>query len=108
MRVFLAILLRCVLALGLGFAPVANAFDMAAMMIDQEDAPPCHTPCPDQQNPAGECCGGGGHCHCVMATALPVDQAVNASPCMPSDHPQTIRQLTLHQSIVPDTPPPRV
>ncbi len=112
MRVFLAIMFRCVLALGLGFVPVANAFDMLAMTQtspSQEDAPPCHMPCHDQQNGNDKCHGGSGqgHCHCAMATALPVALPGMAHPIMPSDHPQTVRHLTLQQSVIPDTPPPR-
>lgn len=109
MHTFLAILFRCVLALGLGFVPVANAFDMLAMTQTthpQEDVPPCHTPSQDQQKSDGKCCGIG-HCHCAMATALPVTLPAIAHPIMPSDHPQTVRQLALQQSVVPDTPPPR-
>lgn len=107
MRVFLAILFRCVLALGLGFIPVANAFDMAAMAATEEDAPPCHAHDQDQQKHDGKCCGSTGHCHCAMANALPAGMPVIAHPIMPSDHPQTVRQLTLEQSVSPDTPPPR-
>lgn len=107
MRVFLAILFRCVLALGLGFVPVANALDMATMTASQDDVPPCHAPSQDQQKSDGNCCGGAGHCHCAMATALPVELPIIAHPIMPSDHPQTVRPLTLQHPVVPDTPPPR-
>ena len=106
MRAFLAILLRCVLALGLGFIPVANALDMAAMSAPQEDVPPCHAPSQDSQHSTDKCCGSA-HCHCAMASALPVEPAVRAQPIMPSDHPLTVRPLTLEQSTSPDTPPPR-
>ncbi|MCP5279074.1 MAG: hypothetical protein H6935_12035 [Thiobacillus sp.] len=106
MQTFLAILFRCVLAFGLGFTPVANALDMAAMSAPQEDVPPCHAPSQDSQQSADKCCGAA-HCHCAMATALPAELPVVAHPIMPSDHPQTVRQLTLQQSVVPDTPPPR-
>lgn len=107
MRILLAILFRCVLALGLGFIPVANALDMAAMTATQEDAPPCHGSSQDQHQPDGKCCGGAGHCHCAMATALPAKLPVVAHPEMPTDHPQTARRLTLQQPVIPDTPPPR-
>lgn len=107
MQTFLAILFRCVLALGLGFVPVANAFDMAAMPAPQEDLPPCHTPSQDQPDPDSKCCGDGGQCHCAMSTALPADLAVVAHPVMPSDHPQTVRHLALQHPVIPDTPPPR-
>ena len=110
MRVFLAILFRCVLALGLGFVPVANALDMVAMTQTtpaQDDVPPCHAPSQDSQKPDGKCCGAAGHCHCAMATALPVELPTIAHPIMPSDHPQTVWPLTLQQPVVPDTPPPR-
>lgn len=107
MHTFLAILFRCVLALSLGFIPVANALDMAAMSAPQEDVPPCHAPNPDQQKTDGKCCGSAGHCHCAMSTALPAELPVVAHPIMPSDHPQTVRQLTLQQPVVPDVPPPR-
>lgn len=110
MRTYLAILFRCVLALGMGFVPVANAFDMVTLTQttpSQEDAPPCHAPKPDQQKTDGKCCGSIGHCHCAMATALPADLPVVAHPIMSSDHPLTVRQLTLEQPVVPDTPPPR-
>lgn len=107
MRVFLALLFRCVLALGMGFVPVANALDMAAMVAPQEDLPPCHTPSQDQPDPDGKCCGDVGHCHCAMSTALPAAMAVAAHPGTPSDHPQTARHLALQQPVIPDTPPPR-
>lgn len=110
MRTFLAILFRCVLALGMGFIPVANALDMAAMTQgtpSQENVPPCHAPSQDQHKLDGKCCGSVGHCHCAMATALPSALPVIAHPIMSSDHPQTARQLTLEQPAVPDTPPPR-
>lgn len=107
MRVFLAVLLRCVLALGLGFTPVANAFAMAAMTATQEDVPPCHSPCQGHQKTDGDAGSGGGHCHCAMATALPTAEPELAHPVMPSDHPQTVRQLALKQPVIPDTPPPR-
>jgi hypothetical protein len=117
MQTFLAILFRCILALGLGFTPVANALDMATMatpkpasqqQAQQEDVPPCHAHSHDQQKPNGKCCGGTGHCHCAMAYALPVELPLVAHPIMPSDHPQTVRLLTLEQSVIPDTPPPRI
>lgn len=107
MQTFLAILFHCALALGLGLVPVANAFDMAAMAAPQEDVPPCHAPSQDHQKPDGNCCGGIAHCHCAMATALPVARSIIAHPFMPSDHPQTVRPLTLQRPVVPDTPPPR-
>lgn len=107
MQTFLAILFRCVLALSLGFIPVANAFDMADMTTSQDDAPPCHAPDTDQHKPDGKCCGGVNHCHCAMANVLPTAMPVVAYPVMPSDHPQTARQLALQQPVIPDTPPPR-
>lgn len=107
MGTFLAVIFRCVLALGLGIIPVANAFDMVAMTESQEDVPPCHAHSPEQQKFDGKCCGGMGHCHCAMANVLPTAMPVVAHPIMPSDHPQTVRPLTLEQPVVPDTPPPR-
>jgi hypothetical protein len=112
MRNFLAFMFRCLLALSLVCLPVANAFAMGAMTASQgnaqarEDVPPCHTSGQDPREADGKCCGVG-HCHCAMANALPVDLPVVAARIMPSDHPQTVRPLTLQQSVVPDTPPPR-
>lgn len=108
MRTFLTILFRCFLALGLGFVPVANALNMAEMAIPQEKAPPCHTPSPEQDNPAGKCCGTASHCHCAMATTLPAGLPLITPPTLLSDHPQTVRLLVLEQSVIPDTPPPRI
>jgi hypothetical protein len=108
MRIVLTILFRCVLALGLGFTPVANALSMATMAVPQQEAPPCHTPSPEQQSPAGKCCGTASHCHCAMATALPAQLPASSLPNMPSDHPQTVQGVALEQPHIPDTPPPRL
>jgi hypothetical protein len=107
MQTFLAILFRGALAFSLAFVPVANALDMAAMTASPADAPPCHAPVQSHQDADGTCCGGGGHCHCAMTTALPARLSVIAHPARLSDHPQTARQLTLEQAVLPDTPPPR-
>ncbi len=107
MRVFLIILLRCVLALGLGFTPVANALSMATMAASQEDHPPCHAPV--QQHPDGKCCHAAGHqCHCAMSICLPADVAAVTPGTPPSDHPQTAHRLVLGQTSLPETPPPRL
>lgn len=108
MRLILAILFRCILALGLGFTPVANALSMAAPAAHAKDAPPCHAPCHDEQKPAGKCCGSANPCHCAMATALPATLPSFASPAGLADHPQTVRRFALEQSTIPDTPPPRL
>lgn len=114
MRIVLILFLRIALALGLAFVPVANAFNMAAMMQSTEDEgqTPCHmsnhAPNDTRQSPDNKCChGGGGQCHCAMATCLPTAGAGIAHASLPSDHPQTARSLTLGFSSVPDTPPPR-
>lgn len=107
MKTFLAILFRCVLALGLGFTPVANAFYMAAMAAPQEAVPPCHAPAQEAQKPDGKCCGSMSQCHCAMATALPASVAVVAHVLTPADHPQTVLRLPLEQPLTPETPPPR-
>ena len=105
MRDFLAILLRCVLVLGLAFVPVANALNMAAMAADQDDRPPCHAPV--QPPPDGKCCKAASQCHCAMSACLPAEVAA-ATPTLPcSDHPQTARRLALGPSATPETPPPR-
>jgi len=106
MRVFLAIVFRCVLALGLGFTPVANALEMAAMLAPQEDIPPCHAPSQDQHHADSKCCGTA-HCHCAMANALPMATVPAVRPVMASDHPLTVHQLALDNTLPPDTPPPR-
>lgn len=111
---FLALVFRCLLALCLGCLPVANAFAMGANTAvqenareaAQEDAPPCHTHSQERQDADGKCCSVE-HCHCAMANALPAQLSVVVARIMPSDHPQTVRPLTLQQSVVPDTPPPR-
>jgi hypothetical protein len=105
MRDFLAMLLRCVLVLGLACVPVANAMHMAAMAADQEDHPPCHAPV--QQNPDGKCCHGASQCHCAMSVCLPANIAAAAPTPSASEHPQTARRLALGLSAVPETPPPR-
>lgn len=110
MRAVMAILFRCVLALGLGFTPVANAFDMATLTAaphSREDAPPCHAHSQTQDVPDSKCHGGAGHCHCSIATALPAESPVITHTLMPPDHPQTARRLTLEHPLSPDTPPPR-
>ncbi len=119
MRLVLILFLRIALALGLAFVPVANAFNMAAMMQgteDEDQAPPCHMsnhmpnhmPDHTQQSPDDKCChGGGGHCHCAMATCLPTAGAGVARASLPSDHPQTAHSLALGFSTVPEPPPPR-
>lgn len=105
MRDFLTILLRCVLALGLAFVPVANALNMATIAASQEEHPPCHAPV--QQQPDGKCCHAAGQCHCAMSTCLPAAVAAVTPASTPSDHPQTARLLALGPSSVPETPPPR-
>ena len=107
MRLFLTMVFRCVLALGLGFTPVANALSMATMAVPQEEAPPCHNPNHEQQKPTGKCCGTTSQCHCAMATALPAALSLIAPPTLLSDHPQTVRLLALEHPVIPDTPPPR-
>lgn len=107
MRIFLTILFRCFLVLGLGLTPVANAMSMATMAVPREKAPPCHTPSPGQESPAGKCCGTASQCHCAMATALPAGLPPITPPTLLSDHPQTVRLLVLEQAVIPDTPPPR-
>lgn len=119
MRAVLILFLRIALALGLAFVPVANAFNMAAMMQgteDEDQALPCHmlnhvsdhAPDDSQYSPDNKCChGGGGQCHCAMATCLPTADTGVAHASLPSDHPQTARSLTLGFSSIPDTPPPR-
>ncbi|MEW5771360.1 MAG: hypothetical protein AB1831_13475 [Pseudomonadota bacterium] len=101
MRTFLAILLHCFLALGVGFVPVANAMNMAAMANQQQDLPPCHQHAKDKGTVAA------GHCHCAMTVALPAGLPPLQHPATPSDHPQTVRQLPLALAASPDTPPPR-
>jgi hypothetical protein len=112
MRFFLAILFRCVLALGLGFTPVANALSMAAMATPQpapqEDNPPCHAPSEDHKTSQDKCCGNVAQCHCAMATALPTCCATLPVPTVLSEHPQTARPFPHDHSIIPDTPPPRL
>lgn len=120
MRRVLILFLRILLAFGLAFVPVANAFNMAAMTRcteGQDQAPSCHMsghmsghssdhsqPGPDDK------CGHGGtahQCHCAMATCLPATAVIVVRASLPSDHPQTARSLALGLSAIPDTPPPR-
>jgi hypothetical protein len=108
MRLFLTVLLRCVLVLGLGFTPVANAVSMAALDSHPADAPPCHMPSHAQQKPDGKCCVASTQCHCAMAIVLPTVPATIATPRQQADHPQTVRLLALAQAVIPDTPPPRL
>lgn len=107
MRIFLAIAFRCVLVLGLGFTPIANALDMAAMSAPQKDVPPCHAPSHDSQKSDDTRCGGSGHCHCAMANALPSTTVSATKPALASDHPLTVPRLALGNTLSPDTPPPR-
>ena len=107
MRRFLALLLRCVLVLGLGFTPVANALNMAALDSTQAPESDCHAPCHKQHHPGHKCCTSTAHCHCATANALPVALPIPATPRPLSDHPQTVHLLTLQQTVTPDTPPPR-
>jgi hypothetical protein len=107
-RSFLILVLRCVLAFGLAFTPVANALNMSRMAISQEDRLPCHEPAQQQAEAAdASCCPSPSQCHCAMATCLPADVANVSSPSPLPDHPQTVRRLTLGLSSLPETPPPR-
>lgn len=106
MRAILAIAFRCVLALGLGFIPVANALDMASMMSSRGDIPPCHAPSQGQYPVDGKCCGTA-HCHCAMANVLPAVTVHVALPAVATPHPLTVHPLALEDTLPPDTPPPR-
>ncbi len=107
MRAFLALCLRCVLVLGLGFTPVANALNMATMAASQEETPPCHAPIHQPHHADGKGCNTAGQCHCAMAICLPAAVATGTHAAPPSDHPQTAHRLVLGQTFIPETPPPR-
>lgn len=107
-RSFLILALRCVLALGLAFTPVANALNMSRMATNQEDRLPCHEPAEQQADAAdSSCCNSASQCHCAMATCLPADVAIVPPAFLLPEHPQTVRHLTLGLSSLPETPPPR-
>ena len=106
MNQFLALLLRCVLVLGLGFTPVANALSMAALDSHRQGTPPCHVS--SHHQPDGKCGGATLHCHCAVANALPSAPAVIVAPLQRSNHPQTVHPLFLEQVVDPETPPPRI
>lgn len=107
-RSFLILLLRCVLAFGLAFTPVANALNMSRMAVSQEARLPCHEPAQQQSEPAdASCCASASQCHCAMATCLPADVAIVPLAFLLPDHPQTVRRLNLGLSSLPETPPPR-
>ena len=107
-RCFLLFLLRSVLALGLLFTPVANAFNMSGMATSQDDRLPCHESA-QQQTDADDasCCDTPSTCHCAMATCLPATLSVLPSAFVLPDHPQTVRRLVLGLASLPDKPPPR-
>ena len=107
MRVFLAILLRCALALGLAFVPVANALSMAAMAASHEELPSCHASVHPPQDTNGKNGHAAGQCHCAMAICLPATVCAVTHPGHPSDHPQTARRLALGQISIPEIPPPQ-
>lgn len=107
MRVFLDLLLRCVLAFGLVFVPVSNAMSMAAMAASHEDPPSCHASVQAQQNTDDKNAPAASQCHCAMAICLPTDAAAVTHPGPPSDHPQTVRRLDLGQVSIPEIPPPQ-
>lgn len=106
MRGFRALILYCVLALGLAFVPVANALNMAAMAVPQEPLPPCHAPAKPLPQPDGKCCQTASQCHCAVAVCLPTDAAAHGRAPNPSAHPQTARRFVLGQTGAPETPPP--
>jgi hypothetical protein len=105
MRDFLALFLRCALAFGLAFVPVANAVNMAAMDAGREDRPPCHAPVQKHQD--GKCSHAASQCHCAMSACLPAELTSATPTPPPSDHPQTARRLALGLTSLPETPPPR-
>lgn len=104
----LTLLLRCALALGLAFTPVANALNMSRIANHQEHRLPCHE-VEQQQTGATDasCCAPVGQCHCAMATCLPTEVAIVPVPSAIADHPQTVRRLVLGLNALPETPPPR-
>lgn len=105
----LTLFLRCFLVIGLAFAPVANAMNMAQMAFSQTDTPPCHSPAEQpsssQDQSDGAC--GAGHCHCAMSTALPLPILGQALTPRQTSHPQTASRLALGQTGTPEIPPPR-
>ncbi len=103
---FLAMLLRCALVLALGFTPVANALEMAAMSPARETPPPCHAPATDQPSQDGKI-QTAAHCHCAMSIALPTAGMPTQRPDPVADHPLTVHHLILGGIFLPDTPPPR-
>jgi hypothetical protein len=108
MRLVLILFLRIILAMGLAFVPVANAFSMAQMAQSREDHPPCHPHTHQHKSPESKCChGAAGQCHCAMASCLPAAGDIVTRASLPSDHPQTARRLALGVSSIPETPPPR-
>ncbi|HNQ05029.1 MAG TPA: hypothetical protein PKH69_10495 [Thiobacillaceae bacterium] len=106
MRPFLVIFLRCILGLGLGFTPVANALEMASMATPRQGPPSCHAAEADQHRTDGKA-QGKAHCHCAMSIALPVTTGPDGKTVVASDHPLTEPRLLLGGAFLPDTPPPR-
>lgn len=116
LRAAVEILLRLVLALGLAFAPLAHALNMATLVVPIQagasggcphHAKSAERPASAEQTQAGECCvKKGSACHCAMALALPT--AFVATPSAAgSDHPVSAPRLAASLLPAPEPPPPR-